>query len=169
MKGDSILIWCYSVNLAYLITNLYGWLLKRFFVPNAYKENVKELYPAQRSVAQFYFLQLFEIPYLLKVGEPEVLFYVNGSGLLVFHADNAEGNEDFAFVDGNGNIVISGMYGHGTGHRDNDGLFEFYLPDDHDDTDDTPATPLGSGALLLVGFGAAYAMKKLRDHFPPMP
>lgn len=38
MKGDSILIWCYSVNLAYLITNLYGWLLKRFFVPNAYKE-----------------------------------------------------------------------------------------------------------------------------------
>ena len=84
MKGDSILIWCFSVNLAYLITNLYGWLLKRFFVPNAYKENVKELYPAQRSVAQFYFLQLFEIPYLIKVGEPEVLFYVNGSGLLVF-------------------------------------------------------------------------------------
>ena len=31
MKGDSILIWCYSVNLAYLITNLYGWLLKQVF------------------------------------------------------------------------------------------------------------------------------------------
>ena len=35
------------------------------------------------------------------------------------------------------------------------------LPDSHGATDDVTA-PLGSGALLLIGFGAAYALKKKR-------
>lgn len=34
------------------------------------------------------------------------------------------------------------------------------LPDTHGDSDDQPGAPLGSGALLLIGFGAAYALKK---------
>ena len=84
MNLNSIEIVFFSVNLTLIVTNIYGWLLKRFFVPDAYKNDVQELYPAQRSVAQFYLLQLFEIPYLLMVGRPEALFYVNGSGLLVF-------------------------------------------------------------------------------------
>lgn len=79
-----IMIWCYSVNLIFIVTNLYGWLLKRFYVPEAYKDNLDELFPAQRSVASFYLLQLFELPYLLMVGQPEALFYVNGTALLVF-------------------------------------------------------------------------------------
>ena len=33
------------------------------------------------------------------------------------------------------------------------------LPNTHGETGDTPA-PLGTGALLLIGFGAAYALKK---------
>jgi AraC-like DNA-binding protein len=74
----------FSVNLVFIVTNLYGWLLKRFYVPEVYKENIDELYPAQRSVAGFYLLQLFEVPYLLMVGQPEALFYVNGTALLVF-------------------------------------------------------------------------------------
>lgn len=84
MRGDITHILFYSFNLTLIVTNIYGWLLKRFFVPDAYKENVQDLYPAQRSVAQFYLLQLFELPYLLMIGQPEALFYVNGSGLLVF-------------------------------------------------------------------------------------
>lgn len=84
MPFDTLTLVVFAVNLTYLVTNLYGWLLKRFFVPDAYKDNVQELYPAQRSVAIFYFLQLFEIPYLLNIGQPEVLFYANGTGLLVF-------------------------------------------------------------------------------------
>ena len=84
MRGDITHILFYSVNLTLIVTNIYGWLLKRFFVPDAYKKDVQELYPAQRSVAQFYLLQLFEIPYLLMVGRPEALFYVNGTALLVF-------------------------------------------------------------------------------------
>ena len=34
------------------------------------------------------------------------------------------------------------------------------LPTTFGETNDQPAAPLGSGALLLIGFGAAYAMKK---------
>ena len=84
MPNDPLHLICYSVNLAFIVVNLYSWLLKRFFVPEAYKANATELYPAQRAVAGFYLLQLFEIPYLLMVGRPEALFYVNGTGLLVF-------------------------------------------------------------------------------------
>lgn len=74
----------YSVNLVFIVTNLYGWLLKRFFVPEAYRHNIHELYPAQRVVANFYLIQLIEVPYLLMVGRPEALFYANGTALLVF-------------------------------------------------------------------------------------
>ena len=35
----------------------------------------------------------------------------------------------------------------------------FALPSSHGDTNDQTA-PIGSGALLLIGFGAAYALKK---------
>ncbi len=37
------------------------------------------------------------------------------------------------------------------------------LPSTHGDFTDNPA-PLGSGALLLIGFGAAYAMKKRKKY-----
>ena len=36
-----------------------------------------------------------------------------------------------------------------------DGVFNFSLPNQHGTTNDESA-PLGSGALLLIGFGAAY-------------
>ena len=46
-------------------------------------------------------------------------------------------------------------------HRDHlNGLLDITLPNDHGEPGDIPATPLGSGALLLIGFGAAYALKK---------
>ena len=37
------------------------------------------------------------------------------------------------------------------------------LPGTHGDTNDTTA-PLGCGALLLIGFGAAYALKKQKKN-----
>ena len=74
----------FSVNLVFIVTNLYGWLLKRFFVPEAYRANMHELFPAQQLVANFYLLQLIEVPYLLMVGQPEALFYANGTALLLF-------------------------------------------------------------------------------------
>lgn len=36
------------------------------------------------------------------------------------------------------------------------------LPVAHGTNQDQEATPLGSGALLLIGFGAAYALKKCK-------
>ena len=75
---------CFSVNLTLIVTNLYGWLLKRFFVPKPFKENSDELYPARLPVATFCLFQLFELPYLLHIGHQEALFYVNGTGLLFF-------------------------------------------------------------------------------------
>ena len=65
MPRDTLTLVLFSVNLTFIVTNLYGWLLKRFFVPEAYKENLDELYPAHHSLANFYLLQLFEIPYLM--------------------------------------------------------------------------------------------------------
>ena len=41
--------------------------------------------------------------------------------------------------------------------RTNGGLI---LPSSHGTNTDQEAAPLGGGALLLIGFGAAYAMKK---------
>ena len=42
MPNDTLTWLMFSVNLTFIVTNLYGWLLKRFFVPEAYKENFKE-------------------------------------------------------------------------------------------------------------------------------
>ena len=50
---------------------------------------------------------------------------------------------------------------YGAGNRDGETPL-ISLPNTHGETTDTPATPLGSGALLLIGFGAAYALKKQR-------
>ncbi len=37
-----------------------------------------------------------------------------------------------------------------------------FLPG-HGESDDQNASPLGGGALLLIGFGAAYALKKRNE------
>ena len=35
-----------------------------------------------------------------------------------------------------------------------------FLPSTHGGTDDANGAPLGGGAMLLIGFGAAYALKR---------
>jgi len=74
----------YSANLAFIITHLYGWLLKRFWKPEAYSLHFDQLFPAQRSVSVIYLMQLFELPYLLQIGDPNALIYVNAFALLFF-------------------------------------------------------------------------------------
>ena len=84
IPNDIFTLLFFAVNLVFIVTNIYGWLLKRFFVPEAYRSNMRELFPAQQLVANFYLLQLLEVPYLLMVGQPEALFYANGTALLLF-------------------------------------------------------------------------------------
>ena len=74
----------FAVNLTFIVTHLYGWLLKWFYRPEAYREHFHELFPAQRSVGVIYLLQLFELPYLLQIGDPDALLYVNAFSLLFF-------------------------------------------------------------------------------------
>ena len=58
-----------------------------------------------------------------------------------------------------GAVSDEDFYGAAYGYQDRtDGLL---LPGAHGDANDQQA-PLGGGALLLIGFGAAYALKKQR-------
>ena len=82
--STSLYIALYTINIIFLTTSLYSWVLKRFYVPAAYKDSFGELFPARRTLASMYLLQFTEIPYLLMMDRPEALFYVNGIALLIF-------------------------------------------------------------------------------------
>ena len=62
----------------------------------------------------------------------------------------------------NGQSNGGGLFGYGaTRDADNgDGVSAPLLPGHGQTTNQNAETPLGSGALLLVGFGAAYALSK---------
>lgn len=74
----------FVANLVFIVTNLNGWILKRLYTPIAYAANYSTLYPAQHLVASLYLLQLFELPYLLNIDNPDALFYVNAFSVLCF-------------------------------------------------------------------------------------
>ena len=61
-----------------------------------------------------------------------------------------------------GGLFGKGETRSGTGDETRGGALGIGLPDDHGGNGDVGA-PLGSGALLLIGFGAAYAMKKRKE------
>ena len=74
----------FSADLAFILTNLYGWLLKWFYRPRAYDSEFGRLFPAQRAVGWLYLLQVLELPYLLNIGQADALLYVNAFSVLVF-------------------------------------------------------------------------------------
>ena len=84
MSGIQLVM--FSVNFAFVLTNLYGWLLKRFYVPTPFKDRYNELFPAHKLVATLCLLQLYELPYLFCIGDPSALFYVNATGVMFFSA-----------------------------------------------------------------------------------
>ena len=89
----------FAVNLLFIATNLYGWFLKRFYVPMPFKEHHNELYPVHRLAATLCLLQLYELPYLFLVGKPEALFYVNGTSMLFFSAYSFVMVKGYFFLD----------------------------------------------------------------------
>ena len=82
MAYDRLYLLMFSVNLTYVVVALYGWALKVFYVPAAYKEVFGELYPARYSLANLFMMQVIELPFIFFMGRPEVLFCVNASALL---------------------------------------------------------------------------------------
>ena len=53
----------------------------------------------------------------------------------------------------------SGLFGRGTVDRET-GINTPILPDHGSEDNESASAPLGSGALMLIGLGAAYAMTK---------
>lgn len=88
----------FSANLAFILTNLYGWLLKWFYRPRAYDEDFSRLFPAQRSVGWLYLLQVLELPYLLHIAEADALLYVNAFSVLIFPLQMLVMCEDYFFL-----------------------------------------------------------------------
>ena len=86
MQNSDLTILFFTANLIFIVTNLYGWLLKSFYIPMGCREHFTELYPAQRIVASPYLIQIFEIPYLFAVGDPAMVFYINGVSVMEFPA-----------------------------------------------------------------------------------
>ena len=84
MNERTIYLILFTANLTFIVTNLYGWILKWFYRPKAYREQFHELFPAQRSVGVIYLMQVFEIPYLVQIGNPDALLYVNSFSVLIF-------------------------------------------------------------------------------------
>ena len=76
----------FAVNLLFIATNLYGWLLKRFYVPTPFKDSYNELFPAHRLVSTLCLLQLYELIYLFNIGDSAALFCVNATSLMFFSA-----------------------------------------------------------------------------------
>ena len=74
----------YSANFAFIVTHLYGWLLKWFYRPKAYDNYFHRLFPAQRAVGALYLMQVMELPYLFQVADPDALLYVNAFAVLIF-------------------------------------------------------------------------------------
>lgn len=78
----------------------------------------------------------------------------------IFSSSTSYGLEDYSY-DGLGNYSGGGLLGRGPQRESlfcGGGVFSPNIPSHgtHEDTD----APLGGGALLLIGFGAAYAMSK---------
>jgi AraC-like DNA-binding protein len=94
---DTTYMILFSANLAFIITHLYGWLLKWLYKPEAYKEHYHELFPARKAVGIIYLLQIFELPYLLQIGDSDALLYVNAFSLLFFSIQMLIMCEDYFF------------------------------------------------------------------------
>jgi len=82
MTGNSLYLTIFSINLIYVVVNIYAFLLKMLYVPTAYKEVFGELYPARDSLANLFIMQALELPYIFFVYRPEVLFCLNATSML---------------------------------------------------------------------------------------
>lgn len=87
----------YSANMAFILTSLYGWVLKWFYRPKAYGDDFERLFPAYRAVAVLYVMQIMELPYLLRVGDSDALLYANTFAVLFYSPQLLTMCEDYFF------------------------------------------------------------------------
>jgi AraC-like DNA-binding protein len=82
MAEDPLFLVIFTMNIVYIVVSIYAFLLKVFYIPAAYKEVFGELFPARQTLANLYFMQVMELPYLFLWGRQGTLFCVNGAALL---------------------------------------------------------------------------------------
>lgn len=124
MSPTSYLIF-FATNLVFIATHLYGWLLKWFYQPKAYKARFHELFPAQKAVGVIYLLQLLELPYLVQAGRgatsavgvtdgdglfADALLYVNAFGLMCFSFQMLVMCEGYFFPQRDNRIRLSSLF-----------------------------------------------------------
>lgn len=98
----------FGANLAFIVTHLYGWLLKWFYRPRAYAEKFHELFPAQRAVGVIYLLQILELPYLCRIGNADALLYANAFALLFYPPQMLVMCECYFFPERSKNVEVFG-------------------------------------------------------------
>lgn len=117
---NTIFLIFFATNLVFITTHLYGWLLKWFYQPKAYRDKFHQLFPAQRAVGVIYLLQLFELPYLVQTGRAatvgadelfaDTLFYVNAFGLMCFSFQTLVMCEGYFFPQRDNRIKLSSLF-----------------------------------------------------------
>lgn len=73
----------FAANVALISVSLFAWIIKWFYHPKAYKDNLSTLFPAQRWTGFLFLLQVLEIPYLFDIDNDIVLRYTNAFSMLL--------------------------------------------------------------------------------------
>lgn len=73
----------FAATLTFIVVSLFGWIIKWFYRPRAYKDHFEALFPGQFYVGLLFLIQVFEFPYLLELGDDKALRYSNAFSLLI--------------------------------------------------------------------------------------
>lgn len=73
----------FAANLTLIVVSLFGWIIKWFYRPRAYKEHFSQLFPGQFFVGLLFLLQILELPYLLDMADVKSLRYANAFSMLL--------------------------------------------------------------------------------------
>ncbi len=73
----------FAATLTFIVVSLFGWIIKWFYRPRAYRDHFEALFPGQFYVGLLFLIQVFEFPYLLELGDDKALRYSNAFSLLI--------------------------------------------------------------------------------------
>lgn len=73
----------FAATLTFIVVSLFGWIIKWFYRPRAYRDHFETLFPGQFYVGLLFLIQVFEFPYLLELGDDKALRYSNAFSLLI--------------------------------------------------------------------------------------
>ena len=73
----------FAATLTFIVVSLFSWIIKWFYRPRAYRDHFEALFPGQFYVGLLFLIQVFELPYLLELGDEKALRYSNAFSLLI--------------------------------------------------------------------------------------